>query len=83
MAVKKEKKTKKCPLCGGCLRNGSTAASFFIGEKIIIVKDVPAEVCSDCGEAFTKSSVAGRLESILTAVEDLQSEMSIISYKAA
>ena len=84
MAGRKEsKKMKKCPLCGGELQYGQTAAPFFIDEKIIIIKDVPAEVCADCGEAFTKSSVAGRIEDILDKVELLQSEMSVVHYKAA
>ena len=69
---------KKCPLCGGELQHGQTAAPFFIDEKIIIIKDVPAEVCADCGEAFTKSSVAGRIEDILDKVE----KMSVVHFKA-
>ena len=84
MAGRKEsKKTRKWPLCGGLLQHGQTAAQFFIGEKIIIIKDVPAEVCADCGEAFTKSSVAGRIEDILEKVEVLHSEMSVVHFKAA
>ena len=84
MAGRREsKKTKKCPLCGGELQHGQTAASFFIDDKIIIIKDVPAEVCADCGEAFTKSSVAGRIEEILDKVEVLHSEMSVVHFKAA
>lgn len=84
MVGKKEnKRTKLCPLCGGSMRTGRTSASFFIGEKIVIIKDVPAEVCGDCGEAFTKSSVAGRIESILEEVEMLRSDMSVVNYKAA
>jgi YgiT-type zinc finger domain-containing protein len=59
-----------------------TAASFFIDEKIII-NDVPAEVCADCGEAFTKSSVAGRIEDILDKAEILHTEMSVLHFKAA
>jgi len=84
MAGRKGSKTiKSCPLCGGELQHGQTAAPFFIGEKIVIIKDVPAEVCADCGESYTKSSVAGRVEDILDKVELLQSEMSVVHYKAA
>ena len=84
MAGRKEsKKTRKCPLCGGELLPGQTAAPFFIDQKIIIIKDVPAEVCADCGEAFTKSSVAGRIEDILDKVEISHAEISVVHFKAA
>ena len=74
---------KRCPLCGGDMADGSTAVPFFIDEKIIVVKDVPAEVCSDCGEAYMKSSVAGNIEATLDLLNNLHSEMSVIHYKAA
>ncbi len=65
------------------MHDGTTAAPFFIGDKIIVIKDVPAEICSECGEAYMKSSVVGRIEALLDTLEDLDSEMSIIHYKAA
>ena len=65
------------------MKAGKTAAPFFIDGKIIIIKDVPAEICADCGEAFTKSSVAGRVEELLDKVEMLHSEMSVVHFRAA
>ncbi|MDP3298400.1 MAG: type II toxin-antitoxin system MqsA family antitoxin [Thermodesulfovibrionia bacterium] len=84
MIGKEEKhRIKKCPLCGGEMHDGVTAAPFFIGEKIIVIKDVPAELCSDCGEAYMKSSVVDKIEALLDKLDDLDSEMSVIHYKAA
>lgn len=74
---------KPCPLCGGDMADGVTAIPFFIDEKIIVVKDVPAEICSDCGEACMKSSVVGKIETLLDRLDDLHSEMSVIHYQAA
>ncbi len=77
MAGKEENnKAKKCPLCDGGMHDGTTAAPFFINDRVIVIKDVPAEVCGDCGEAYMKSSVVDR-------VEDLNSEVSIVHYEAA
>lgn len=84
MIGKQEKhKVKKCPLCGGELHEGITATSFFIRDKIIVIKDVHAEVCTDCGEAYMKSSVVDRIETLLDKLEDLHSEMSVVHYKIA
>ncbi|MBF0338158.1 MAG: YgiT-type zinc finger protein [Nitrospirae bacterium] len=76
-------KAKRCPLCGGSIREGQTIAHFFIRDKIIIIKDVPAEVCLDCDEAYMASGVVGEIECILDRLEDLHSEVSIIHFKAA
>ena len=79
----KEGKIKRCPLCGGEMRDSATTIPFFIGEKVIVIKDVPAEVCADCGEAYMKSSVVDRVEAVLDKLEELHSEMSVVHYEAA
>jgi YgiT-type zinc finger domain-containing protein len=84
MIGKEEKDSiRRCPLCGGTMEEGITTLPFLIAEKVIVVKNVPAEICSDCGEAYMKSQVAGIIEDILDRLEDLQSEVSIVYYKAA
>jgi YgiT-type zinc finger domain-containing protein len=65
------------------MSNGTTAAPFFIDERVFVIKDVPAEVCGDCGEAYMKSTVVDRIESLLDRLEDLHSEVSIVHYEAA
>ncbi len=81
---KQEKnKVKKCPLCGGGMDEGVTTMPFFIAEKVVVIKNVPAEICADCGEAYMQSRVVGDIESILDRLEELHSEVSIIHYKAA
>lgn len=76
-------KIKRCPLCGGEMHDGNTALPFLIGDKIIVIKDVPAEICSDCGEAYMKSSVVGKVENLLDRLEELNSEMSVVHYEVA
>lgn len=63
--------------------DGITTMPFLVGERVAVIKNVPAEVCSDCGEAYMKSGVVERVESLLDRLEELQSEMSVIQYEAA
>lgn len=65
------------------MSDGNANLTFFMGEKIAIIKNVPAEICSDCGEAYMKSHVTGEVETLLDRIEELHSEVSIIFYKAA
>jgi YgiT-type zinc finger domain-containing protein len=84
MAGKKENQENRiCPLCGGLMSDGLTTLPSLMEERIVVIKDVPAEICGDCGEAYLSSSVARKVESLLDKVEELQSEMSVIHYHAA
>ncbi len=76
----RKNKVKKCPLCGGGMDEGATTMPFFIAEKVVVIKNVPAEICADCGEAYMQSCVVGEIESILDRLEELHSEVSIIYY---
>jgi YgiT-type zinc finger domain-containing protein len=62
---------------------GITTIPFLVGEKVVVIKDVPAEICSDCGEAYMKSSVVDKVESVLDKLEELHSEMSVVHYEVA
>ncbi len=84
MTGKQEKgKVKRCPLCGGEMKDGITTIPFLSGDRVTVIKNVPAEICSDCGEACMKSSVVDKIESLLDRVEALHSEMSVLHYEAA
>jgi len=85
MAGKSEEKSSnsRCPLCGGGLCEGAASLPFFLDRRIVVIKDVPAEVCADCGEPYMKSGVTGRVEALLDKLDELDSEMSIIHYKVA
>lgn len=78
-----KKKRKKCPLCGGTMNDGIASVPFLIRAKIIVIKDVPAEICSDCGEAYMKSHVVDKVEKCIDSLECLHSEIAIINFKAA
>ncbi|MBU1680187.1 MAG: YgiT-type zinc finger protein [Bacteroidetes bacterium] len=41
----------KCPYCDNILKEGKTALTFQMSDdRIIVVKDVPALICEECGE---------------------------------
>jgi len=81
--VKEKNKVKRCPLCGGELCGGNTTVPLLSGEKIVVVKDVPAEICNDCGEPYMMSRVVEEIEELLERLDKINSEMSVIHYNAA
>jgi DNA-binding transcriptional regulator YiaG len=54
---------RKCPTCGnrGTLTNGTTELRSTVGPRVFAAV-VPAEVCSNCGEALVIGAVLGAFE---------------------
>ena len=49
----------QCPMChAGSLQEGATTVTMERGEATIVFKDVPAEVCEICGEAFVGEEIS-------------------------
>lgn len=74
----------KCPFCETELQEGKTTLTFQMeGNKVIVVKGVPALICEECGEesiGIKDSRVVEKL--VKKAIEDGIS-MGFIEYKSA
>lgn len=69
-----------CLICKGELEE---KLSTFIVENenaIIIIKNVPSEVCNQCGEVSYSLEISLKLEEILQKLEPLVSEIAIFEY---
>ena len=55
----------KCSLCGGEKKQGKTTFTVDLGFGIVVVRDVPATVCSQCGADWIEDSIASKLEEIV------------------
>lgn len=71
---------KRCPLCGGILREGKAAIPFITDGNVIVIKEVPAEICTDCGEPFMSGSVVDAVTDLLRELRSLNTEVSVVSY---
>jgi YgiT-type zinc finger domain-containing protein len=69
-----------CPLCGGRLKLGLAAIPFLLPGTVILVKDVPAEICSSCHEPYATGQVTDRIVSLLRPLRSLPAEVLILSY---
>lgn len=55
-----------CPIChGGQKRAGTTTFSVDLGFGVVVVRDVPAQVCDLCGTDWIEDAVAEQLEVIV------------------
>ena len=65
--------TRKCPECGGVVQPGYTELVYEL-EYTVRIKDVPANLCADCGHAFVPGRVAAEVNRLVNRViEDVAS----------
>ena len=51
-----------CPTCkNGSLKPGTATVTLERGEALIILKEVPADVCDNCGAYFLSSETSQQL----------------------
>jgi YgiT-type zinc finger domain-containing protein len=72
----------RCRICGGGMEHRITDLPFKVGDtSIIIVKALPAFVCLQCGETELEPAVMGRVEQMLSSV-DQSAELEVLRYAA-
>ena len=52
-----------------------------IDTCIIIVKNVPSQVCSQCGETSYSNDVAKQLEEVVNSLRMSITEIAVVNYK--
>jgi YgiT-type zinc finger domain-containing protein len=84
-AIRRSNGGDACPLCGGTKRPGSTTFTADLGFGVVVVRDVPATVCSQCGADWISDDVVSRLEGLLAdaKVKRLQVEVMFFGMREA
>ncbi|MEP7342829.1 MAG: YgiT-type zinc finger protein [Acidobacteriota bacterium] len=71
--MKQVKKARKCPECGGDVLPGHTELVYDLQYRVRIT-NVPANICSKCGEVFIAGRVAAEANRLVNRViEDVES----------
>ncbi len=76
-----EPENDRCYFCGGRLSPALTTLPFVVGSSVVVVKQVTADVCTQCGEAVLSSDVAAAIDRLLKQVYRSGFEVSIIPFK--
>ena len=81
MTGERESDNGRCPLCGGHLTPEQNATiPFVVDERIIVVRNVPAEVCNSCHEPYLTGAATDRVVALLKQFRSLPMEVSIVLY---
>ena len=68
-----------CYACGGTMKQGETTFTVDFGTGVVVVRNVPAWVCSQCGMDWIRDELAGKLEEIVIEAKAKHSVVEVMS----
>jgi YgiT-type zinc finger domain-containing protein len=72
-----------CPICReGTTGPGTASYTFERNGQVLVVNEVPADVCSHCGEAWLADLVAGHVLSLAAEARRADESFLIREYVA-
>lgn len=76
------KHEKVCPICGGTFEKGRTTFTVDYQAGVVVVRNVAAHICDQCGEAWIEDQVAAELERIVNKARQEKNEFQVIQMAA-
>jgi YgiT-type zinc finger domain-containing protein len=69
-----------CFRCKGDTEQKFKTHAVTLDKCVIIIKNVPALICEQCGEAYFTDDVMRSLEAIIDRLEGIIKEVAIVDY---
>jgi len=69
-----------CFMCKGSLEDKHTSFMTDLDNRYFIVKNVPSQVCRQCGEISYSHEVAKQLEKLISDMKPANTELVIASF---
>ncbi len=74
----------KCSICKtGTTEKGLTTSFFDRNGSYVIVKEIPAQICSQCGEAYFDEKTTEDLYELTDKILSSGAELEVVKMKAA
>ncbi len=74
-----EYKDALCPLCGGKKKEGTTTYSVDVGSSVVVVRNVKAMLCAQCGEEWIDNETAAHLEEIVQEARQRHCQVEVVA----
>ncbi len=65
-------------MCGGQKHQGTTTYTVDTGIGLVIVRNVRAEICAQCGEEWIDNSIAQELERIVNEAGKKRHQVEVL-----
>ena len=78
--MNRKKSKKLCPLCAGTKKAGTTTFTADLEFGVVVVRKVPATVCSQCGADWIDDRIAKQLENIVNDARKKRLQVEVTSF---
>lgn len=68
-------------MCKGDITQTKHTYIQEVEDCIIIIKNVPALVCSQCGEVYYSDDIAEKLEEIVNRLQSMVKDVAVFEYE--
>jgi YgiT-type zinc finger domain-containing protein len=75
------KTSQICPICGGKKTKGKTTFSADLGSGVVVVREVEATICSQCGEEWIDDATARQFEEIVNDARARRLQVEVAAMK--
>jgi len=83
MTLSQGDKKMKCVICKqGRTNKGSTTVTLERGRTTVVIKDVPAEICENCGEYYLSEDVTEKVQNLAEQAFRQGVEIEVLRYAA-
>lgn len=72
-----------CFLCKGEMKPDTTTYMEDLGSCIVIIKNVPCNKCTQCGEISYNGVTVKRIEEIVSQLKNSLTEIAVVYYSNA
>lgn len=73
----------KCVICKqGQTHNGKTTVTLEREKTTVVIKEVPAEVCENCGEYYLSEETTEKVQALAEQAVKLGVEIEVLRYAA-
>jgi YgiT-type zinc finger domain-containing protein len=62
----------RCHVCGAKMKSSRIKQEFWIKKKLIVIENVPAGVCPQCGEKIVQADVGLRVAAVLKQAKTIR-----------
>jgi len=70
-----------CPSCGGQTQLDKTTYTVDLGSGVVVVRRIPAAICTRCGDEWLADVTVQELEGIVEDAKKRKSQAEIVDYQ--
>ena len=74
----------KCIVCKtGTVSSGTTTLSIDNGTTVVVIRNVPAQICSNCGEEYIDADTMKEIETLVDSAQKAGLNIAVQQFHAA